>query len=145
MLPGVARHACGCFAQQRLPVYPPLAGEHELCTLQGSVELGELGNELHARAKSGVEKGLDHKPQAACSTGTRGIDLVAPRFGCTDLCEMSKRPIEMRHIVGRGTLLRTEDRGCASFAAQRIINVNRDLELNLRQTRIEITQVDARK
>lgn len=102
-------------AQQSLAIHTAFPGKYQLCALQRVIEPGELGDEFYPRAKLGLEKGLDHKPQPAGGTCAGDQGCITPGLGFAGGCKMRQTGVEEFNICRRCAFLWAEDGGSAAF------------------------------
>ena len=130
-------------------VDPALAGDDEVGPREPRVEVGGVHHEVDARAqRERPEPVLDREQRvadAAGRAGARGRALGPTAHELHRVGKSTEPAIEILDVVGRGALLRAVDGRGAGRSAQGVRDVAGHLQLDGREPRIEVGEIDRRR
>ena len=139
----------GGLTVKRLRVDRTLAGEDKIGVGNRSLEAHRARDEIETRLETSIEERREGpaEPTRGASTGlgcmSPGAKGRVRRF--RSLHEFPEETLELRHPGAIRALLRAEDRACPTRAEERVRDIARDLDADLKEPRIEAAHVDAGK
>ena len=129
-------------AEQRLPIGSSFAGDEPVGADERGVESEQIGDDFGAGSKLAASK-EQCETEAAGGAGSGQILRASSDRRFRQFRKVLEARIDRRNRFRAHTFLRSEDRGRAALAAERIVDVGEDRDARSREPRIEGARVDA--
>ena len=131
-------------AERGLRVALAFAGDCPVGAIECGVESDQVGDDLRTRAHLAADQ-LQREAQPAGGAGARVILRTPVERMLGQRGEVRDAAVEFGDALARHAFLRAEDRGRASLAGQRIIDVRHHDDPGVGKPRIEAARIDGRQ